>query len=182
MPAAGIEPAIPTSLRPQTCALDSAATRIGNRKTYLRFSREKILKLRQIPNLYRYHVTVHKHVFYLITRKYKYNYIFWKWYFVHHQPQQNASLQLSSTTAGRNIHNFVSTIIFFCFRYIGKFKCRQKMRQSGNIVVRIVTKQNKMENRGAVVRFLATATHLSHFGFVHTGPWPTQVPIQVVRE
>ena len=37
-------------------------------------------------------------------------------------------------------------------------------------MVRNVTRQNKMENRGSVVRFLATATYLSHFGFVHTGP------------
>jgi hypothetical protein len=182
MPAAGIEPAIQTSLRPQTCTLDSAATGTGNRKTYLTFIREKILKLRQIPDLYRYHVTVQKPMFYLITWNYKYNYIFWNWDFAHHQPQRNASLQLCSTTTCRNINNFVSTIIYFCFRCIGKFKCKQKIRQGGDIVVRIVTRQNKMENRGAVVRFLATATHLSHFGFVHTGPWLTQVPSQVVRE
>jgi hypothetical protein len=57
MPPAGIEPAIPTILGPQTCALDSAATGIGNRKTYLMFIREKILKLHQIADLYIYHVT-----------------------------------------------------------------------------------------------------------------------------
>jgi hypothetical protein len=54
---AEIEPAIPKSLRPQTCAIDSVANGIGKRKTYLKFIREKILKLRQIPDLYRYHVT-----------------------------------------------------------------------------------------------------------------------------
>ena len=34
----------------------------------------------------------------------------------------------------------------------------------------IVARQNKMESRGTVFRFLAEATHLSHLGFVRTGP------------